>query len=187
MKRRIILLILSLIIVCTFADSTNNVKFMGISMEAPFSEFVSELSKKCEIVGVKGPMAIFKGNFAGLNNCSIMVASMDGSTLVMVMSQEYSSWKQLKNDFITIANAYENKYGTPTTKNLTFDGNYYDGGGDEMLAVKKDMCDYKMMYLIDNKLLVTIFISKDSQINFAYALVEGEKEPTQIEVNSDDI
>ena len=185
MKRVIIVILCGFL---TFSTTVaNNVKFMGISMEAPFSEFVSELSNKCEIVGVNSSVAIFNGDFAGLKDCSIMVGTTDGLLIVMVVSQEYKSWQQLKSDYLAITDAYEKKYGTPKQKELSFKGSYYDGDGYEMTAVKNDKCNYTMSYLIDETLLVTIFIGKDSTINFAYAIIKKEKEPTKIEVNTDDI
>ena len=116
-----------------------------------------------------------------------MVASTDGALLTMVLSQEYSRWQQLKSDFIAISNAYEKKYGTPTQKALDFDAGYYDGCGEEMKAVKNDYCNYGVAYLIDQRLLVTILITNECKIVFAYAIVEEEKSPTQINVNTDDI
>lgn len=185
MKRVIIAIICSFL---TFSTSiANNVKFMGISMEAPFSEFVSELSSKCEIVGVNSSVAMFNGDFAGLKNCSILVGTTDGLLLVMVVSQEYKSWQQFKSDYLAITDAYEKKYGAPSRKELSFKSPYYDGDGYEMTAIKNEKCNYTMSYLIDDTLLVTIFIGKDSTINFAYAIIKKEKEPTKIEVNTDDI
>lgn len=188
MKKLVILSILvCMSILSMVAEVSNNVKFMGISMEAPFSEFVSSLAKKCELVDASSSYAVFKGDFAGLTGCSIMVASTDGALLTMVLSQEYSRWQQLKSDFIAISNAYEKKYGTPTQKALDFDAGYYDGCGEEMKAVKNDYCNYGVAYLIDQRLLVTILITNECKIVFAYAIVEEEKSPTQINVNTDDI
>lgn len=184
MKRKFIVIISILTFTMAIA---NDVKFMGISMEAPFSDFVSELSSKCEIIGVNSSMAMFKGDFAGLKNCSILVATTDGALIVMVVSQEYKGWQQLKSDYLTITDAYEKKYGAPTARKLAFEGSYYDGDGYEMTAIKNNMCNYTMAYVIDSRLLVTIFIGKDCTINFAYAIIDGEKEPTKINVNSDDI
>ena len=46
MKKLVILSILvCMSILSMVAEVSNNVKFMGISMEAPFSEFVSSLAK----------------------------------------------------------------------------------------------------------------------------------------------
>ena len=188
MKKLVILsLLVCMSILSMVAEVSNNVKFMGISMDAPFSEFVSSLAKKCELVEASSSYAVFKGNFAGLTDCSIMVASTDGVLLTMVLSPEYNKWQQLKSDFIAIADAYEKKYGTPTRKTLDFDAGYYDGCGEEMKAVKNDSCNYGVAYLIDQRLLVTILISDECKIVFAYAIVEEEKAPTQINVNTDDI
>lgn len=188
MKKLVILSILVCISLQSIvAEVSNNVKFMGISMEAPFSEFVSSLAKKCELVDASSSYAVFKGNFAGLTDCSIMVASTDGALLTMVLSQEYNSWQQMKSDFLTIAKAYENKYGTPTQKTLEFDAGYYDGCGEEMNAIKNDYCNYGVAYVIDQRLLVTIIITNECKIVFAYAIIGEEKAPTEINVNTDDI
>ena len=155
MKKLVVLyLLICMSILSMVAEVSNNVKFMGISMESPFSEFVSSLAKKCELVEASSSYAVFKGNFAGLTECSIMVASTDGTLLTMVLSQEYNSWQQMKSDFLTIAKAYEGKYGTPTQKTLDFDAGYYDGCGEEIKAIKNDYCNYGVTsnrsYLIGN-------------------------------------
>ena len=188
MKKLVILFIfVCMSIQSIIAELSNNVKFMGISMEAPFSEFVSSLAKKCELVEASSSYAVFKGNFAGLTECSIMVASTDGTLLTMVLSQEYNSWQQMKSDFLTIEKAYGGKYGTPTQKTLDFDAGYYDGCGEEIKAIKNDYCNYGVTYMIDQRLLVTIIITSDCKIVFAYAIIGEEKAPTEINVNIDDI
>lgn len=188
MKKLVVLyLLICMSILSMVAEVSNNVKFMGISMESPFSEFVSSLAKKCELVEASSSYAVFKGNFAGLTECSIMVASTDGTLLTMVLSQEYNSWQQMKSDFLTIAKAYEGKYGTPTQKTLDFDAGYYDGCGEEIKAIKNDYCNYGVTYMIDQRLLVTIIITSDCKIVFAYAIIGEDKAPTELNVNTDDI
>ena len=187
MKRISFSLLLVYSALLSFAQSAGNVKFMGISMDAPFSEFVSTLSTKLTLVGATEHMAAFKGDFAGLNDCQILVATTDGALGVIVQSKEYNTWGQLKNDYLSITEAYEKKYGKPTASSSTFEGRYCDGCGNEMNGIKNEMSNYSSAYLIDERLLVAILITKDCQIVFTYMIVEEEKEPTKLEVNSDDI
>lgn len=56
-----------------------------------------------------------------------------------------------------------------------------------MKAIKNDYCNYGVAYMIDQRLLVTIIITNECKIVFAYAIIGEEKAPTEINVNTDDI
>lgn len=123
--------------------------FKGISFNCGLSAFVSNMEALGYTqVQIKECAAILKGNFAGKDDCTIIVLATNKSQIVWKVCVYFPgqiSWRSLKNEYESFKNLYTKKYGTPDSYEF-FDSPYEEGDGYELRALKLEKCTYSSYF-----------------------------------------
>lgn len=144
--------------------------FKGISFNCDINTFASNM----EAIGytqvlMQERAAVYRGNFAGKDGCSIIVLATDTSKLVwkvVVEFPEQISWRSLKNEYNHYKELYTKKYGTPKDIEF-FDYPYEEGDGHELRALELEKCTYSS-YFTTNQGSVSLHINSQKNININY-------------------
>lgn len=144
--------------------------FKGISFNSDISTFVSNMEAiGYTQVSMEESSVVFSGNFAGKDDCTIIVLATNKSQLVwkvIVHFPERISWRSLKNEYDGFKDLYTKKYGTPDSYEF-FDYPYEEGDGHELTALELEKCTYSS-YFTTNQGLVQLIISSKKNIRVAY-------------------
>lgn len=144
--------------------------FKGISFNSDINVFAA----KMEAIGytqvsMRESSAVFSGNFAGKDDCTIVVLATDKSKLVwkvIVHFPEKISWHSLKNEYESFKDLYTKKYGTPNAYEF-FSYPYEEGDGHELTALKLEKCTYSS-YFMTNQGVVALHIDSQKNIKVEY-------------------
>ena len=144
--------------------------FKGISFNSDIDAFAANMEKiGYTQVLAQECAAVFSGNFAGKDNCTIIVLATDKSKLVwkvMVNFPEQISWRSLKNEYESFKELYTRKYGTPNNYEF-FESPYEEGDGCELTALELEKCTYTS-YFDTNQGMVVLGISSSKNIDVTY-------------------
>ena len=176
MKKLLLMLLCSVAICSSFAQTneTNieqHLKFKGIPIDGTPSEFGAKLKNNGFTYArtIDSGLVIYKGSFAGYNNCEVGVKSNNNLVYeVVVLFPKSYSWNHLNNTYSSLKEMLTTKYGnpesiekfenTPSYINIEDDNNKYrevengrcaygssfvsllDGLGSIMLEIKKSCC-----------------------------------------------
>ena len=103
----------------TFAQTEDkHMKFMGIPIDGPVSDFVSELEKKGFTITNISEEYWMKGNFATYDNCKIGISYVKSDNKVYsvaVLFPEYDNWKSIYSIYELMKNNLIEKYGKPAS------------------------------------------------------------------------
>ncbi len=147
MKRIITLGMAMMIAIATMAQ-TGHLTFKGVPIDGTLNKFVSKLKQKgLTHIGTEQGIAIFKGEFAAHKGCSIAAIAHESGEVyrVGVMFPEQDTWLRLYNDYSSIKDMLNQKYGEPTSVVEEFQsdsGGKYDDDNTRMHYVKFDKCRY---------------------------------------------
>ena len=158
--------------------------FKGISFNCDINIFASNLEQVgyTQVLMQEGA-AIFSGNFAGKDDCTIIVLATNKSQLVwkvIVNFPEQISWRSLKNEYDSFKDLYTKKYGNPNAYEF-FDYPYEEGDGHELTALELEKCTYSS-YFTTNQGVVVLKIDSQKNIKVEYEdkincdIWEAEKE-----------
>lgn len=144
--------------------------FKGVPFNCDMDTFVDRM----EAIGyVKTLMqetaAVLHGNFAGKDNCTIVVLATNKSKLVwkvVVHFPEQISWRSLKNEYEGFKDLYTKKYGDPNDIEF-FDYPYEEGDGHELTALEMELCTYSS-YFTTNQGTVVLSISSQKNVKVDY-------------------
>lgn len=113
--------------------------------------------------------ACFRGQFAGNNDCSIVVFATPKSHItccVMVNLQEHHIWYTIKDEYEKIKKQLTKKYGSPESYEYFMDP-YYEGDGSELTALYSDHCTYMSIFQTTNG-RISVSMTSDSKVMIAY-------------------
>lgn len=114
MKRLFILLAAAMMTAGAMAEG--HLKFKGVEINGTPQEFAKQLvAKGFEYLGDEKGTPFLKGNFAGYNDCMIMVFARDGRTVsrVGVSFPVQSTWELLYNNYAMVKEMLTAKYDKP--------------------------------------------------------------------------
>lgn len=146
--KKILLTICTLLIVA-LAQAQEHMTFKDISMDCDLTTFVAKLKAKgYKTTLIQEDAAVLSGNFAGKDDCKIVVLCTAASKLVWkvgVVFPKKISWSSLKSEYNTFKESYTQKYGTPKSYEF-FSDPYYEGDGYELQALGLEKCTYASFY-----------------------------------------
>ena len=144
-----ILLTICSVLFAMLAQCQEHMTFKGIPMDCNLTSFVSKLESKGyikEVIQDNG--AVLSGNFAGKDDCTILVVCTASSKLVWKIAVQFPervSWNSLKNEYNSLKESYIEKYGTPISFEF-FSNPYYEGDGFELQALILEKCTYSSFF-----------------------------------------
>lgn len=122
MKNIILTLLMGIVSIITYAQTeSTHLKFKGIPIDGPLDEFVSKLESKGFEAGENllnlDDRAFLYGNFAGHNNCTIIVQRTPSDIVcaVGVIFEPKDSWQLLESSYMNLKLSLLKKYGTPSS------------------------------------------------------------------------
>jgi hypothetical protein len=143
------LLTICTLLILALAQAQEHMTFKDIPMDCDITTFISKLeSKGYKTEIVRDNAVLLTGNFAGKDDCSIIVLCTTNSKLVhrvVVDFPERTTWSALKSEYNTFKESYTKKYGDPQSFEY-FSNPYYEGDGYELQALRLEKCTYKSYY-----------------------------------------
>jgi hypothetical protein len=82
-----------------------------------------------------------------------------------------NSWADIKSEFFDLCNKIIQKYGNATQIHQSFSSPYFEGDGNELLAIYKEKCIYVYYWKTENGLIVIKIVSHlegTALINISY-------------------
>lgn len=148
------------LLIFTLLMAEGHMKFKGVEMTGDAKDFVAQLeSQGLTSLGTMEGITILQGQFAGYNQCSVMVMQTQNGTIgkVVVAFPEYDNWDELMYNYNIIKNRLIKKYGEPFKDVLNWSDN----------TSNKDLDSWwKMHYLSQKKCVVmTDFLMKEGEID----------------------
>lgn len=153
------------------ATAQEHMSFKGIPMDCDLITFVSKLEAKgfTNQRNTSETSAWVKGNFAGIDDCEILILSTSTSKLVwkvVVYFPERISWYSLKREYNNFKDSYTEKYGKPNSYEY-FSQPYYEGDGYELQALKLEKCTYESFFKTTLG-YICLSIYKTNQVKVSY-------------------
>lgn len=153
--RKLLLIFVSLFLACiSFAQSNevtsvSHLKFKGIPINGTPDEFGAKLQQAgfSFYFQIDDGSKWYKGNFAGYNNCDVVVKA-NGELVyeIVVLFPEDYSWGQLYNTYSSIKDMLTTKYGEPLFCKEKFENTpsyiNIDDDNDKFSEVKDNHCRY---------------------------------------------
>ena len=150
MKRYLI--VFFVLVLAAVANAQEHLTFKGVPLGGDISIFVSKLELKGYYVEEKSYDEILMiGDFAGVDTCEVYLSPTPKSRLVWNVTVKFpqkASWQALKGEYLSLKEAYTQKYGEPESYEF-FMSPYEEGDGNEMDAVCKGKCGYASFYTLD--------------------------------------
>ena len=146
--KKIIAIITLFLLTCYAVNAQEHLKFKGIPIDGDSKAFVQKLKEAGYVQDSSGDVVYYKGTFAGLKDCSIMVKTTPKSNIVcsiMVLTDDVTSWYDLKGLYNKLKDSYSAKYELDASYDF-FSSPYYEGDGYEIQAVKLDKCHYMSFF-----------------------------------------
>ena len=132
-----------------------NLESLGYTIELPFNAQYSA--------------AILKGQFAGVNDCKIIVVATPQTRItcrVVVSLPEQQVWYKLKSDYNEYKDKLTKKYGKPKSYEF-FSEPYSEGDGYEMTALSVEKCNYSS-YFEDKDGTIVVRLNTDHTVGIVY-------------------
>ncbi|MDR2908247.1 MAG: hypothetical protein LBU91_09710 [Bacteroidales bacterium] len=155
MKKILILLVIALIAMTSFAQSNGNslehLTFKGVPINGTLSEYVTKMKQQgFTHVGTEDGFALLQGDFAGYKNCTVGVVTLKPKNLVSnvtVIFPECDTWSSLASNYFSLKEMLTEKYGEPLESVEEFDS-YSEpkDDGSKMASVQLDQCKYYAIY-----------------------------------------
>lgn len=120
MKKIIILLLVTLIVSCSFAQtqSSAHLAFKGVPIDGTLNEYVSKMEQNgFTLIQTKNGVAMLKGDFAAYKDCIIGVGTLKQKDLVSkitVIFPECDTWSLLSSNYYSLKEMLTEKYGEPS-------------------------------------------------------------------------
>ena len=117
----------------------------------------------------KDDLTSLKGEFVS-RDCEVYVLSTPKThqvCKVVVFTNSYSNWNDIKSDYLEYKELYTKKYGEPFDSFAFFSKPYYEGDGYEMQAISKKKCEYSSYWKTEEG-VIALQISSSRQITFGY-------------------
>lgn len=123
MKKIALILLCTLLSITMYGqiDGTQHIKFKGIPMNGSCEEFAEKLGNegfKLDTNHLKNKKEYqLRGDFAGFNNCNVILKSAEGKDILMGITVEFPIKLKEKTiaDYMSLKNMMTTKYGRPTS------------------------------------------------------------------------
>jgi len=153
MKKILILVIVALSTILSFAQNSQHLSFKGVPIDGTLNEYVAKMKQSgFTHIGTEDGVAMLKGDFAAYKNCIIGVATLKGKDLVSkitVIFPDCDTWSLLYGNYSSLKEMLTQKYGNPSESVEKFQSKYVDNDNDRMYEVKMDKCDYITIFETD--------------------------------------
>ena len=130
---------------------------IGFIVEEPFSTYYN--------------YGVMRGKFAGVNNCVLDVVATPISHTACRVIVEFPpkhTWDDLKAQYEEFKTRLSKKYGSPNGYEY-FSDPYYEGDGNEMVALGDEKCSYCSYFRAEfNDGIIALYLSPDCQTCIAY-------------------
>ena len=159
-KRLILLLTISIIFINTFAQQSQQLKFMGKSMDCSISEMVNHLSTKgCKIINKTDNSIIMTGTFLGFLDCNFYLLE-DHHILwgcgIILPDYYNKSLVKFITDYRYIIFQYTQKYGSPQISKSDLEGEsncrFFTEKGTIDVTIKSNKSFYNISILYINNI-----------------------------------
>ena len=171
MKRILIALLFVFSCIGAMAQNANeHLKFMGISINGTLESFTQKLVDK----GMKrqqgwDDIGVFRGKFAGKNDCTIYVAKVPSRNIVYrttICLPPRETWEWLENDYAEFKNMLTSKYGEPKSCSESFkEGTYVGSDYLKISALKEGKCDYYSIWGTTEGVIALEIFNADASSN----------------------
>ncbi len=131
-----------------FCKAQEHISFMGIPINGTSEIFLKQLKEKgfTQISQFESSYKLY-GKFANeIVEISVLASPRTNTVCkVIVYFSDKDNWKDLRKDYFAKKNLYRNKY-LLTDEYEFFSSPYDDGDGYEMIAVKREKCNFCSFY-----------------------------------------
>lgn len=167
MKKIIITLsLLMVLVLSSFAQNSEHLKFKGVPIDGTLNEYVSKMKQAGFVLeGTEDGVALLSGEFAGYSDCIVGVKTLQKLNLVheiVVLFPSQDKWAGLNYDYERLKTMLSKKYGEPDECVEKFNAPSYmiTDDNDKMRQVENNNCEYYSKYDTNNG-SITLTISND--------------------------
>lgn len=166
MKKLIITFSFLMILLSSFAQSSEHLKFKGVPIDGTLNEYVAKMKQAgFNHEGTEDGTALLSGEFAGYSDCIVGVKTLQKLNLVheiVVLFPSQDKWAGLSYDYERLKTMLSKKYGDPDECVERFNAPLYSVEDDnsKMYQVIINNCEYYSTYNIDNG-SITLIINYD--------------------------
>ncbi|MBR6775231.1 MAG: hypothetical protein IKM23_05910 [Bacteroidales bacterium] len=161
MKKIVVTLFLLMSFTLIFAQSSEHLKFKGVSIDGTLSEYVSKMKQAgFQLVGTDDGVALLEGEFAGYRGCLIAVSTLKSVNVVNTIGVVFparENWSSLEGDYEHLKSMLTEKYGEPSDVVEKFQG-YGDPQTDQEKWIN---------IMTDNYTWYTIFETENGDIQLS--------------------
>ena len=175
MKKLLLSLLIGFTAITCFAQE--HLTFKGIPIDGSLSKFAGELRLKgFKYSGETQGYPFFKGSFAGMKDCLVIVLYDDNGVYeVLASSNGYSSWDVVKAQYNKLKEALGDKYYVINCIE-EFEDPYSEGDGMEYWALKENKCHWGTNYMNfvgTISMNIGVIASNNFFINIMYSDIEN--------------
>ena len=154
MKKLIITFSFLMILLSSFAQSSEHLKFKGVPIDGTLNEYVAKMKQAgFNHEGTEDGTALLSGEFAGYSDCIVGVKTLQKLNLVheiVVLFPTQDKWTGLSYDYERLKTMLSKKYGEPDecVEKFVNTPSYIDinDDNDKMREVESDHCEYYSIY-----------------------------------------
>ena len=154
MKKLIITFSFLMILLSSFAQSSEHLKFKGVPIDGTLNEYVAKMKQAgFNHEGTEDGTALLSGEFAGYSDCIVGVKTLQKLNLVheiVVLFPTQDKWAGLSYDYERLKTMLSKKYGEPDecVEKFVNTPSYIDinDDNDKMREVESDHCEYYSIY-----------------------------------------
>lgn len=181
MKKSFLFLIFMIIIVLSsYAQTTEHLKFKGVPIDGTLSEYVLKMKQAgFQLIETDDGVAVLEGEFAGYRDCMIGVKTLQKQDLVheiVVLFPIQDKWAGLSYDYERLKSMLTKKYGDPDecVEKFVNTPSYRDlnDDNDKMLEVENDHCEYYSAYEVEYGNIVLSIVSDNVLLGFRHNRVK---------------
>lgn len=129
---------------------TVHLTFEGIPIDGTLKKYVSKMKRAgFACIETRDGVAVFRGDFAGFENCTIAVATLESTdkvNAVGVVLPERKDWASLENDYRRMKTMLAGQYGDPSDCAETFRGGTPESDSSRLSKLKGDECMWYATY-----------------------------------------
>ena len=154
MKKLIITFSFLMILLSSFAQSSEHLKFKGVPIDGTLNEYVAKMKQAgFNHEGTEDGTALLSGEFAGYSDCIVGVKTLQKLNRVheiVVLFPSQDKWAGLSYDYERLKTMLSKKYGEPDecVEKFVNTPSYIDinDDNDKMREVESDHCEYYSIY-----------------------------------------
>lgn len=154
------------LVLSSFAQNSEHLKFKGVPIDGTLNEYVSKMKQAGFVLeGTEDGVALLSGEFAGYSDCIVGVKTLQKLNLVheiVVLFPSQDKWAGLNYDYERLKTMLSKKYGEPDECVEKFNAPSYmiTDDNDKMRQVENNNCEYYSKYDTNNG-SITLTISND--------------------------